>query len=114
MTGRSVLVVEDDDLAAMTTARVLTRGGHRVDRCASLAEATAAIDAARPDVVVLDRRLADGDGVAFAGELRRRLGADTPRLVLLSGDPLTSMEQQQVDVFLHKPADLRSLLDAVE
>lgn len=114
MSARTVLVVEDDDLAAVTLVRVLRRGGHTVSRCASVAEATAAVERSVPDVLVVDRHLPDGDGLQFGHQLRERLGQGAPRVVLLSGDAIRLEEQTQVDVFLHKPADLRSLLAAVE
>jgi len=108
---RRVLVVEDDEMAATTVLRILERGGHdgRWERTTS-----AALDLARawkPHVVLLDRRLPDGDGLDLARTLRAEL--PSARLVVMSGDPLHPGEDQDVDAHLLKPATVKGLLEAI-
>lgn len=113
MSGR-VLVVEDDDLAAVTTVRILERAGYDVRRArTAIGVDTHLAGQWRPDCIVLDRYLGGDDGIAIAARLRERFGADCPRLVLLSGDPPSETEQRLVAVCLLKPTDIRSLLAAV-
>jgi DNA-binding NtrC family response regulator len=62
-----LLIVEDDRITALDLQRTITRRGHTVVACvASAAAAMAAVQAYRPDAVLLDIRLSgpqDGLGV---------------------------------------------------
>ena len=109
-----VLVVEDDDLAAVTTIRILERAGHEARRAASAAEVDELlIGGWTPTCILFDRNLGGQDGMSVAMQLRQRLGADCPRLVLLSGDPPSAAEQRLFAAHLLKPTDISSLLAAV-
>lgn len=106
-----VLVVEDDGLAATTVIRILTRSGHEARSERTSAAALSAVREWRPDVVLLDKRLPDGDGLQLAQTLRR--SRPCPRLVVMSGDPLNDVEARSVDAHLLKPATVQAVLDAV-
>jgi two-component system OmpR family response regulator len=67
-----VLVVDDQPNIVDMLTTVLRFHGFTVDTAASAAEALARAEAVRPDLVVLDVRLPDGDGF----EVCRRLRAD--------------------------------------
>jgi two-component system, response regulator PdtaR len=71
-----VLVVEDEALIAMELESILEQQGHEVvDAVATEADAIAAPRLTRPDLVLMDVRLArGGDGVATAIRLRQELG----------------------------------------
>lgn len=62
-----LLIVEDDRITVLALQRAMTQRGHAVVACvASAAEAMAAVQAYRPDAVLLDIRLSgpqDGLGV---------------------------------------------------
>jgi CheY-like chemotaxis protein len=93
---RRVLVV-DDNLDYVRSLTLLLRSmGHQADFAIN---ATAAISAARrfrPDTVLLDVGLPDGDGRLLAGSLRREAGLSNARIVCVTGrvheDPRRSME----------------------
>ena len=80
--ARSVLVV-DDSAPFRATARALleARGNRVVAAVAGGGEALAAVEALRPDAVLLDINLPDADGIAVAGRLS---GAGGPAVVLVS------------------------------
>ena len=71
-----VLVVEDEALIAMELESILEQQGHEVvDAVATEADAIAVARLTRPDLVLMDVRLArGGDGVATAIRLRQELG----------------------------------------
>jgi DNA-binding response OmpR family regulator len=69
--GQSVLVVEDDEGIATQLVRGLTRGGYQVDHVTTGAQALAHSPS---DVVLLDLKLPDGDGVSICRALRDRSG----------------------------------------
>jgi len=77
-----VLLVEDDvDLAEVLTTS-LARRGIEVARADGQSQAVVAAARLRPDLIVLDLTLAEGDGYGVVEELRRdRLLSSTPVLV---------------------------------
>jgi two-component system response regulator AtoC len=68
MAGERLLIVEDDPLLLSVLAERLRREGLDVTTAATLAEARKALDAADPDVGLLDLRLPDGEGLSLLRE----------------------------------------------
>lgn len=68
-----VLIVDDHEVLAASLARVLDDEPDiaSVGWAQNLAQARSRVMTETPDVLLLDRRLPDGDGVAAIGELRR-------------------------------------------
>jgi DNA-binding NarL/FixJ family response regulator len=87
-----VLLVEDHDMVAEALQLALDRadGITVVGRARSRAEAVADAREHAPDVVVLDRRLADGDALSVIAEL----GAGGARVLVLTGDATPSVAAQ--------------------
>jgi two-component system response regulator DevR len=82
----AVLVVDDDPVFRSLARRTLAAEGLVViGEAGSVAAALAAAHALRPDAVLLDIGLSDGDGVALARELTALPWH--PRVVLISSDP---------------------------
>jgi DNA-binding NarL/FixJ family response regulator len=85
-----VLVVEDDAIAAMDLEETLDKLGYAV--CGVIATAPQAVrtaEAERPDLVLMDIRLADGsNGIDAAAEIRERLGIPS-LFVTAHDDPAT-------------------------
>jgi DNA-binding NarL/FixJ family response regulator len=79
------LVVDDDAAVRGLVVRILKSWGHDViSEAGSVAEALTCADATRPDTVLVDIGLPDGDGFS----LTRQLGAKSwaMRVVLFSSD----------------------------
>lgn len=118
MTSRalSFVVVEDEVLIAMDVEMRVEDAGHRVVASASTAsEAVAAVDRERPDVVLMDLRLADGSfGGDAAREIFQRFGI---RSIFLSGnlDPATRAELSELKpiAMINKPFLSGELEDAL-
>ena len=82
----AVLVVDDDPVFRGLARRTLAAEGLVViGEAGSVAAALAAAHALRPDAVLLDIGLPDGNGVALARELTALPWR--PRVVLISSDP---------------------------
>lgn len=81
--GQTVLVVDDHaDFQSAARALLEAEGFEVVGQAATGADAVAATDDLHPDVVLLDVRLPDTDGLAVAEQLATL--ADPPEVVLVS------------------------------
>lgn len=116
----SVLVVEDQDDCAQSTAELLTLCGHavRVARCGPDALRDAALEI--PDVVLLDIQLPGPSGWEVAARLRECAGGRQPLVVAVTGcgsdEDRWRSADAGIDLHLVKPvapADLIRLLDWV-
>jgi AraC-like DNA-binding protein len=83
---KSVLIVDNDETTRWTLATHLTPTGYSVALAASGNEGLACVEAARPDVILLEFRLGDMDGVEFLRELRGRIPGDAPAVALFTAD----------------------------
>ena len=79
-----ILLVDDEPELRRMVASLLTGAGYEVLEAADCAQARAAMAAQRPDAVLLDVMLPDGDGFSLLPELRRF--GDVPVLYLSARD----------------------------
>lgn len=81
----SILVVDDDAAVRGLVVRILRSWGYvAIGEAGSVAEALTCADALRPDVVLVDIGLPDGDGFSLTRQLRASSWA--MRVVLFSSD----------------------------
>ena len=120
--GLRVLVVEDEAVNRALLRAVLRSslnarlGPIELIEAETLAAARAAVRDREPDVILLDVRLPDGNGLDLAAELPAA-GAMRPKVVVMSASVLPSdrdaAKRAGTDAFLGKPfmpADLIALL----
>jgi two-component system, OmpR family, response regulator RegX3 len=103
-----ILVVEDEDAIAVPLAEGLRREGFEVERVAT---GGAALQAAEPDLVLLDLRLPDIDGYTVCRELRAR--SDVPIIVVTAkGEEVDRVVGLELgaDDYVVKPFGLRELV----
>jgi two-component system, OmpR family, response regulator RegX3 len=104
----NVLIVEDEDAIAEPLAEGLRREGFTVTRVAT---GRAALEAALPDVVLLDLRLPDIDGYEVCRELRAR--SEVPIIVVTAkGEEVDRVVGLELgaDDYVVKPFGLRELV----
>jgi PAS domain S-box-containing protein len=113
----TILVAEDDaDLRGVLSAS-LTRNGHRVLPVRDGAEALAAIERERVDLLVLDLAMPNIDGFEVLARLKG-LGKDKPiPVIVLSGSDRSPTELQALrlgaNVYLTKPIEAAALTEEV-
>ena len=103
-----LLLVEDEDAIAEPLAEGLRREGFAVDRVAT---GLAALEAAEPDLVLLDVGLPDTDGFAVCRELRSR--SSVPIIILTAkGEEIDRVVGLEVgaDDYMVKPFGFRELI----
>jgi AraC-like DNA-binding protein len=91
---RSVLIVDDDETTRWTLETHLTRNGYSVALAATGNEGLDRVESIRPDVILLEFRLGDMDGVEFLRELRSRMPGDAPAVALFTAD-WTAFDQRE-------------------
>ncbi|MGD9695355.1 MAG: response regulator transcription factor [Thermoleophilia bacterium] len=100
-----ILVVEDEAELAAAVAQRLRSEAFGVDVAATLAEARVQAELHPYDIVVLDRRLPDGEGLSLCAEWREQ-GVETPILMLTAmdgvGDVVAGLDSG-ADDYLTKP-----------
>jgi DNA-binding response OmpR family regulator len=102
------LVVEDDQRLRSLVVRTLARAGLACDEAARISEAEEFLSVHDYDLLVLDRRLPDGDGLEVCRRARRK-GFGRSILVLTAlDDPASTVEglSDGADDYLGKPFDL--------
>jgi CheY-like chemotaxis protein len=104
-----VLVVDDNIDAAETLRIVLALAGVKTGVAHSAAAALATAEAMRPDVVLLDLGLPDGNGVEVARRIRSTEWGSKPLLVALTGwgrlEDRALTDEAGFDLHLVKPVD---------
>src|SRR5438270_7806772 len=106
-----VLIVEDEPLMLLSVGRYLRAQDFDTEEAATSSAAEAAFRARRPDVVLTDYNLPDGNGLELLGRLRA-IDPGVP-LVVLTGagsiDLAVRAIKEGAEQFLTKPVDLPAL-----
>lgn len=105
MSGLSVLVVDDEPLARRRILRLLAQmdGVGRIQEAGDLAQACRMVDAACPDILLLDIQMPGGDGF----ELLERVARTPPAVVFVTAfdhHALQAFEASAVD-YVTKPIE---------
>lgn len=109
---QSVLIVEDDEAVGAGLEALLRTQGFETTWVRAMAEASGAMQRARPDVAIIDVNLPDGSGLDLVARLRDEYH-DLP-IVLSTGhlEIHTSGSQARI-CSLMKPYELTDLLNAI-
>ena len=81
MNGKLILLVEDEKHVQDYNGHLLSEEGFSIETAMTLADAKKALAASRPDAVILDIGMPDGNGLDFLRELRDK-GSRIPVLLL--------------------------------
>jgi two-component system, NtrC family, sensor kinase len=84
MTAPLVLIVDDSLTVRMDLAEAFESAGYRTELCATASEARRAWASLPCNIVILDVRLPDGDGVELLRELRSSALCANAFLIFLS------------------------------
>ncbi len=109
----SVLVVDDEATFRVLAEEALVSDGFEVRTAGTLKQARAEIESSAPDVLILDRRMPDGDGIDFLKALR---AGDPPATVVIVitayGDVENAVEALRAGAwdYLTKPMQLTDLI----
>ena len=113
----TILVVDDELGIRGLLSEILSDEGHTVDLAENAAQARAARERLRPDLVLLDIWMPDVDGISLLKEWGAA-GQLTMPVIMMSGhgtiDTAVEATKYGASAFLEKPITLQKLLRAVE
>jgi CheY-like chemotaxis protein len=117
--GKTVLVTDDEPQIRRIVAQLLAIAGHAVTEAETGLRAIGLLQAGlRPDLIILDVRMPELDGLQTLTRIRRDLGlADVPVIMLTaqsSDDDLLAGYEGGADYYLTKPLKPDRLLNVVE
>ena len=111
-----LLLVEDEPLLRWALRQRLVNAGHMVDEASTLGEAEEQLRRRRPEMVLLDVNLPDGNGVDFLAAQQEKLAESSVLIFTADGrveDAVRAMKLGALD-FLTKPVDQDELLRTIE
>src|SRR5258708_14684161 len=114
----TILVVEDDPELQEVLTLNLQSAGYRVLRASTIHQAEALVNAALPQLILLDWMLPDTPGLSFARKLRAESRSAAVPIILLTGrggesDRITGLEAG-ADDYLIKPFSPPELLAPIK
>jgi excisionase family DNA binding protein len=111
--GPLILLVDDDDRVRELVRVNLEFEGYSVREAASAEEGLAAIDDARPDLILLDVMMPQVDGWEMLRRIQERHGAGAIPVVMFSGQVESGdvARERGAQGFVGKPFDLQQLID---
>ena len=118
MSQANILLVEDDAQTQNLIRQILETEGYKVRVAPSIFRAQGEVKRLVPDLVILDRRLPDGDGIAFCRQIKA--AAETSGLPILFLTAKGSISDRVLglklggDDYLVKPFQCDELLARVE
>jgi DNA-binding response OmpR family regulator len=105
------LILEDDERLRSIVVRALTRTGLACDEASSIAEADELLSLHGYDLLILDRRLPDGDGLEVCRGARSRSFRNSILMLTAMDEAEQEVEglSEGADDYLGKPFDLEIL-----
>ena len=114
-TGPHILIVEDDDDTRFVYGVLLKMEGYRVTQVSSLADGLSRAMSTSYDLIIMDVRLPDGDGVELCKQIRR-FNKITPIMFVSAAAYKKDVERGMeagAQAYITKPAEADALLDNV-
>lgn len=112
---RSVMVVEDDDAIRLVLRVALEDVGYRITEAASAEEAIALLDAASPDLLLIDLRLPGLKGVDLIRSIRRTRTVPIVIVTAQGGaEDVVAGLASGADDYITKPFVIRELVARVD
>lgn len=112
----NILIVDDEKLIRWSLQKELEKRGYQAFSAATLAEGRRLFDAEKPELVMLDIQLPDGDGTMFLKEIRRREPLTSVIMITANDQVQTAVScmQEGAYTYLHKPFDFEEAFLNIE
>ena len=114
----NILIIEDDSSTREMLEAAFCENGHLVRAEASMKAARAALQCEKPDIIILDRGLPDGDGFQLCLSLKKDNALKSIPILMLSGKAGTPDKilglRFGADDYLAKPFSIEELVARVD
>ncbi|MCF3107606.1 response regulator [Niabella sp. CC-SYL272] len=111
---KDVLIIEDDEDIRYLIAYVLKKAQYEVRIGASAGDLSSELSVKRPDIIILDIMLPDGNGVELCRKLKEdRLTRHIP-VIIMSAHQFSNLEDACADDFISKPFSIKQIVATVE
>src|SRR6476660_9990035 len=114
--NRHILIIDDERPVLMTLEALLKRRGYEVDTAPTAAQGLKALKSKSPNLVLLDLRLPDADGLEMLDRIKNEL-PEVPVIILTAHDSLhNAIESIKRGAyhFISKPYAPEELLSLIE
>jgi DNA-binding response OmpR family regulator len=115
--GRRILVIDDEPDIVYMVKVILRSAGCEVATAAGIKDGTAMIESEDPDLILLDLRLIDGDGMEVLEAMRANGKIDSIPVIILSAHATPSTSERALAAgakgYITKPFIAGQLVDAV-
>ena len=113
-----ILIVDDDPDLVFVSARIIKSAGYEVLTASTAGQCMEIVKNNRPDLILLDVILPDGDGQTLCGQIKADPALKNIFVVLISGTKTDSTEQADglevgADGYIARPISNRELLARV-
>jgi two-component system, cell cycle response regulator len=114
----NVMVIEDEPINRKLACIVLEAEGHRVTRAETAETALLFIKKRKPDVIILDLRLPEMDGLSLTRKLKQDAETSHIPIIAITAYPESWSEQEVLragcNLYIVKPIDTRTLIAQVK
>lgn len=113
---KSIFVVEDNEDIREILTLILEGEQFHVVPNASISEFEEKVSYSKPDVILLDIRLPDGDGMHLCSRIKNSKKLEDVPVIMMSAHEQIAvvMQQCKADTFISKPFDIDDLLHKVQ
>ena len=108
-----VLVADDDEDLLEIYSRALRDNGFEVLLATTGNDAVSRFIEARPEVIILDYRMPQGNGLEAAAQILAMKPSAKIIMLTADGTVLEEAERIGIEIFLEKPISLKRLLESV-
>lgn len=116
MAQQSILIISNEIIWHRLLKRIFGDTGYSVYAAGTCAEGIKLAEINKPDCVVLDFHMTDGDAIAMCADIRAIKNTKTIPVIILGSDPSArsaAYSQCQADNFILKGGALEELLTAI-
>lgn len=118
MNHKKIFLLEDDPIIQRLIVQILEKEGYKVRACKTIASAAVEVVKFVPDLLILDRRLPDGDSIELCRLLKGARDVMPSPVMFLTSKNSTSDKvlglKMGADDYLTKPFEVDELLARVE
>jgi len=112
--GKEIFILEDDKDISYILNYVLFEQGYRVRVYGTVSDLRQALRSGPPDLLLMDVRLPDGNGMDLCQELKQQAKFSPPILMMSADWHLDRADGCPADEYIAKPFDLDVVLSKVD